>query len=50
MARSIGDAFLGGMTLAQQANQARFENQYRNRVLDPDNRALAERKRQFDRA
>ena len=50
MARSIGDAFLGGMTLAQQANQSRFENQYRNRVLDLDNRALAERKRQFDLA
>ena len=50
MARSIGDAFLGGMTLAQQANQSRFENQYRNRVLDLDNRTLAERTRQFDLA
>jgi hypothetical protein len=50
MARSIGDAFLGGMTLAQQANQSRFENQYRNRVLDLDNRTLDERTRQFDLA
>ena len=50
MARSIGDAFLGGMTLAQQANQSRFENQYRNRVLDLDNRTLDERTRQFNLA
>lgn len=50
MARSIGDAFLSGMTLAQQANKSRFDSQYRNRVLDLDNRTLDERTRQFNLA
>ena len=47
---TIGDSILGALQTVQASNQNRFDNAYKNRVLDLDNRELAERKRQFDLA
>jgi hypothetical protein len=47
---NVGDAILGSFQAVQQGAQNRFDNQYKNRVLDLDNRDLAERQRQFDLA
>ena len=47
---TLGSAFLGGIEAVQRANQSRADNVYRNRVLDLDERTLAERQRQFNEA
>ena len=47
---NIGDAILGSFQAVQQGAQNRFDNQYKNRVLDLDNRDLEERQRQFNLA
>lgn len=45
---NVGNAILGSFQAVQQSAQNRFDNQYKNRVLDLDNRDLEERQRQFD--
>ena len=47
---TAGQSFLGAFQTVRQMNQDRFDNQYRQRVLDLDERSLEEKKRQFDLA
>lgn len=47
---NVGNAILGSFEAVQRGAQNRFDNQYKNRVLDLDNRDLEERQRQFDLA